>query len=760
MHVAIITTESVGPTRTGGIATFTFNLARLLKRHTSDKVTIVYAGPVTNPPSEWLHLYKREQIDFILVNERHSSLHYPTGFGQEMFVQRAESAFAKLPKDVDVVYLQENGATGFHLVRSRRFNATKLPVTVTMMHGSRDWVLETMEIVPDSGYYDLSISFMEQYGIQYSDFVLSNSQYLLDWVIQRGWKLPDRVHVMGLPFLPEHAFQNYYTHPAASFSRLIFFGRLETRKGFELFIETLLYLLSKEKSPAKTKISLYGIQEIVLLGREDVHRYGTARAAGKLLEAYGLKVTYIHDLDTLRAQQYLLDHAADSLVVIPSLAETLGYTVIETSLLPGINAIYANAGGIPEVIGTQHSDQLFEPNVIPFARKLEVWLQQGPRADRHLGQWDYATCNARWLSFHQEACALALSRKTEAPISITEPTLIDICVPYDRQHSSLPEFLQMLATQNAIARCTVTVAGSGVVQAGETDNFQHLETLYRDRGWRFVRLDDEQGTNAARNAAASSGHAPYLLFLSADCLLAPNTLERFIAAGLASGDDCLTCFTGELTQPLSFDQWDQAAKMLKSIHIPLGNAPVAGMLANVFGQQGFLVRRAAFEALNGFSTRYRYFPDLPNDDYAFLTVLSLNGYQLDVIPELLLIKNGVKTGSANFYQREMRVQSLYANHLKKIKMESLIPLLFTTHVTLKHLIGVQQMGVPGSMTDAHFFHLGEQLIPLFENPQWINSSTSEELTRNLHDPAWVAYRIPWCKLILALFYKLRKQFIR
>jgi hypothetical protein len=169
------------------------------------------------------------------------------------------------------------------------------------------------------------------------------------------------VRVLGYPFLPD---EHIVVPPdpvgaPSTFKRLVFFGRLETRKGFEMFCDTLLML----KADSQTA-PLHGIEEIVFLGKEGNQRFETARAAADLLEkGLSIPVRLRTTSDSYQARQYLAEHITDTLVTMPSLIDNFPFDVIEASLIPGLNLICSNQGGQPEILGPQGHDQTFAPTV-------------------------------------------------------------------------------------------------------------------------------------------------------------------------------------------------------------------------------------------------------------------------------------------------------------------------------------------------------------------------------------------------------------
>ena len=81
-----------------------------------------------------------------------------------------------------------------------------------------------------------------------ADVVISPSAYMVDWMQDRGWTLPERVFVQQYVrsrVVAETAADAERTaeaarrRPTPAGSEIVFFGRLETRKGIELFCDAL-----------------------------------------------------------------------------------------------------------------------------------------------------------------------------------------------------------------------------------------------------------------------------------------------------------------------------------------------------------------------------------------------------------------------------------------------------------------------------------------------------------------------------------------
>jgi hypothetical protein len=325
--------------------------------------------------------------------------------------------------------------------------------------------------------------------------------------------------------------------PAKHFKRIVFLGRLETRKGLELFVDGLVRLQQSNES------CLEHIGEVVLLGKEGHHAYGgSMEAADRLKRALDRRVEAFTGMDTHDAQAYLSERVADSLVVMPSLVDNMPYAVIEGSLIPGLNLICSSYGGMPEVLGPSGDSQLFEPFVVPLAKKLEEWLQRGPVASSELGHYDWRRHNRLWLDFHEEASGSARKiAQGTAPRQSPSGAGVDVCIPYFNKGRYLPQLLAALEHQSTQG-FTVTVVNDASTDEESVRTFEEMAKLYEPRGWTFISNEENRGLSATRNLAASQGSGKYVVFVDADNVPALDMISRFRTSIERSGDDCLTSY--------------------------------------------------------------------------------------------------------------------------------------------------------------------------------------------------------------------------
>jgi len=117
---------------------------------------------------------------------------------------------------------------------------------------------------------------MERYCSERCDFLISPSQYMLDWARRNSVRLPERRAI--LPYLFDSKIKAVgYRKPQG---KVIFFGRLEMRKGLLLFLEALLEL-DRRGAFAERPV------EVTFLGKPGHTTDGGALASiGKFRELY------------------------------------------------------------------------------------------------------------------------------------------------------------------------------------------------------------------------------------------------------------------------------------------------------------------------------------------------------------------------------------------------------------------------------------------------------------------------------------------
>jgi glycosyltransferase involved in cell wall biosynthesis len=189
-------------------------------------------------------------------------------------------------------------------------------------------------------------------------------------------------------------------------SHLVFFGRLEERKGINIFLEALA---SEELKSFRFRLTF--------LGREATRSVDEIRA---FVAEHRPDLTATLDLQPYltsdEAQAFLA--ATDCVAVIPSLIDNSPCVVYEC-LKHGQAFIAAGSGGIPELIHAEDRDlYLFDPTASGLIAKLrDVLSSESWKAPRP--SYDPSDIGGQWLAWFDEQTASGprANRPIETPPS-------------------------------------------------------------------------------------------------------------------------------------------------------------------------------------------------------------------------------------------------------------------------------------------------------------------------------------------------------
>ena len=655
--------------RAGGVGAFVTHWAKLLKNSGEEVAIILTHAEVQTPgldPQRAAN-YRSWGIEFI---ELHSDPPSPDRW-PEAWAMRLSEKLHPILLQYDAVYFQDWANLAFHTVRVNRFSKTPGPICITVLHGPSNWVRtgnRKYPQIPD----DLHLEFVERYSAEHSDVVIAPSNYMLEWAKNEGWKFRTAPVVLGLPYSP--ADDSELQPEAAAKKRVIFFGRLETRKGANLFTKALIELWSEHPDISRS------IEEIVLLGHED--EPGSVETVKRHLAKTGLRVVHVGNLDSEQAGRYLRQHARGAVAVIASAYENFPYAVIETSLIPGLRMLCSRGGGTPEVLAGRDDGRLFDPEPRSLAAKLHSVLVES-NSDPSAPPYDFRAANDAWLAFHRDILERARPKKN-IETAHAKPS-VSVCIPYFNKARYFPELLSCIEAQT-LTQFTVVAVDDGSHQPAAKDVFDAMAGKYEQRGWVFLRQENAF-VDAARNKAARHSDSEYLFFIDADDLIPPHAIERMLEAAVISGVDCLVSasvlFSG-----------DQPPYSTTAKYMPIGANLVAGLIEPIiFGGPMILVRRKAFEAIGG----YREVRGAAHEDWELQARLAMHGFDTDVLPEYLhqyrQLPDGLAKTSDGFIAKR-RIIDCYEEQFSKIGMHGMAGLMFALYRRCQELEGAVRENVP------------------------------------------------------------------
>ena len=609
-RICFISTELVGARNNGGIGTAQTNLAKTLAAG-GHQVTILYFRKPDRPLTDQLRAYYAGLGIEIVQNEDFDKdfygrgrIRYPYGTYEWLRTQ-----------SFDVVHAPELHAYLYYALLAKRLGlAFANTIFVIGTHCSSEWLAE-LNHTSLSDKDQLIAPYMERAGVAMADVVWSPSHYLLDWMREANWPLGDNCWFRRLSYLPYEGLEPDAS-AGAPITELVFFGRLQKRKGVELFCDAIDRLQPLIRGLGRPfKVTFLGDNYLAQTGlTADFH---TRRAA-----AWGHEVLLIEDYDVPRALAYLSQPGR--LAVVPSLSDNSPNTIHEC-LLYKIPFAASNIGGIPELVAESDRDRvLFAPRGADCARVLGELLLAPARPVTP--SFDVTEVNRGWVEWHDQTIAAVRAAQPAAPKQ--EPPSITVCISHFNRTRLLRQALAGLARQT-YRNFDVVVADDGSTDPAEIQALAELEPWLAERGWTLVRQANAY-LGAVRNRGALEAKGDYLFFLDDDDVLVPTALETFARAAAHSGADLLD----PVYMTFVSEEEPGAATEIPSRFIALGGGLALSSVwnTNTFGGAAFLVRRKAFLDLGGFTTDY----GIGHEDWEFLIRAELAGLDLYLLPESLV----------------------------------------------------------------------------------------------------------------------------
>ena len=397
LRVCIATEEIVGPVRNGGIASTYYHLARMLAAD-DHQVTVLYlkGNRCENETiNHWIDWYARHDIKFVPLPFESIPQH---GFAP--FWQRRYYAFYRWlseQKPFDVVHTSEWRGGAFYVLGAKRiglkFQDTLFLVKSSSPHiWNRHYQMRTIE-----NNSMLACSHAEQKTIEWADIVIGGSAHLLSFMERVGYQLPEgRIYVQPnvIDFQDLKIKENrpdYQYGQKVKSGELVFFGRLEARKGLEIFCDALDQLAGEGVVP--DKVYFLGKQGQNMPSHPNLENIDYIRMKA---DRWPFDVEILSDRDQREAIEFLC--AKPRIAVMPSLIENSTMTVYE-ALVHKIPFLATRVGGTPELIDSAfHDATLTEPHPVKLAQDLRRIMQEGGTVAK--ASFAYKDNMATWRGFH------------------------------------------------------------------------------------------------------------------------------------------------------------------------------------------------------------------------------------------------------------------------------------------------------------------------------------------------------------------------
>ncbi|MBX9884644.1 MAG: glycosyltransferase family 4 protein [Novosphingobium sp.] len=597
-RICIATEQVMGPVRNGGIGNTYGALAIMLAEAGFDTTVLYLRGTKveTDTIEHWIAFYAQRGVKLVPC---------PDYAPAEGFASNADR-WLRIPYNMmrhliehpmDVVHVSEWRGTSYLSLLAKR-QGLAFQNTLFLVKTSSPWMWNrlygshTLERADD-----LVKIHAERRSVEMGDVVIGGSLHLLRWMASQGYALPEgRCFVQPNvatfdklePLMHSRALPRGKRTPI---DEIVFFGRLEARKGLFIFCQAIRRLIRKGVELPK-RISFMGKPG----GRMPSHPdHDTVDYIREVSRGWPVEVQILTEFQQYDAVKYLLDGAR--LAVMPSIIENSSMAIYEAAIC-GIPCVATDVGGNSELIApADHAAVLCKPHPVSLGDKLEEALRLGgmvphPSFDNH-------TNIETWRRFHRklggplreelldrvrparppdEASKAAVAIYYAGDRAALEVTLSSLAL----QHGALEEVLVAIDAEEDDARETVCAALA-------QHDFSHrvVDAFDLDAGAAFNRLAQE--TAAAR-----------VLFLWEGADLAPAALATLIRCSQSAEAKVMNYLYRERS-----DARGGAGARRGKLRATVISGPTDSFLWNDLVEVPLLVDRAAFLELGGFTADYR-----------------------------------------------------------------------------------------------------------------------------------------------------------
>ena len=602
--VCFVVTELLGTAPFGGIATATTHDALVLAKVGYD-VEILYCGHDPGMTPEWERRYGDAGIRIRRLNRS-------TPVGPQMAADSYRVYEQLRVHPPAVIIFQDWGGLGFCSMQAKRSGEFRQSRLVHICHGPGDWLREANRR-QEVDATDLAVAWMERRSAGLADTVVGPSRYLVDWMADRGWELPSDVHV--IPYFTEghvasldRPLREVTEHPPLE--ELVFFGRLEERKGVRVFAEAL----NRIGPDVLAGVGVTFLGRAAPMSTDDVE----AMLRPELLRS--VDVRFETGLDQAGARWYL-SHPG-RVAVIPSLIDN-SPNVIYECIEDRVPFLASDTGGNPELVHREDRGRvLFRPDAGALAEVLGRVLADGVVPAPARPSFDGPTSLAAWRK--------VLDPTVAADAATRERAGTDVGVTLVITHHDQGRYIEA-AVASAVAQ-THELLEIVVIDDGSTDpaSLEVLDAIEAKDWGRPVRVvrQDNRYLGAARNAAARLATTDYVAFCDDDDVLVEDYIATLLDTAVRTGAGAVV--NALLNREVDADG-EFRTDRIDPVWVFLDGAIDVGTIWNTFGGAAMLVRRDVLFAVGGFHERR----GLGHEDWDLLIRFALAGHEVLCVPRPL-----------------------------------------------------------------------------------------------------------------------------
>jgi len=619
LRILIATEEIVGPVRNGGIASTYYHLARGLAAEGHD-VTICYlkGREVENETAEhWVEHYAQFGITFVPLPD----LGEPLAGASAKWQARWLSFYRWLrdSEHFDIVHSSEWRGGAFYALQAKRLGLA-FQDTLFVIKTSSPYIWNRHYQMQPIDNVDLLIaSFAEQKCVEWADMVVGGSAHLLSFMDHIGYSLPEgRTYVQpNIVDFSEVIVED--KRPERDFGdlvkarELVFFGRLEPRKGLDLFVLAVDMLVAQ--GVAIGRVTFLGKPGEPLATQQGMQPLDFIREHA---EHWPFPADIVTDLNQPEALSLMCSR--DMIAVMPSLIENSTMAVYE-ALVHKIPFIASDVGGTAELINpADHGETLVPPDTEALTLRIGAALEDGqPLAHP---AFDNDANLATWYGFHRYVAAEGIAALTPEIATPRARETVGLII-----HAATSEALDNALGQALTAEGMDAISLYTAIQISDSQR-KAIDELPADK----ITLIEAIGTAAGAcfNKALETANTDILIFQAAnDVGFKAGFAEKL---RLASAAQPAALFTS-----LFEFAADAEGGNPDTVFAPMGDDPASQALTGAaYGLELVAGRASSFRDLGAFEA-YRVPKGMVHE---YVTRAAQQHRDLFVMPETLITHGG------------------------------------------------------------------------------------------------------------------------
>lgn len=615
MKIGIVTEEVSLHPPFGGIATASEGLIKALKAAGHEVDLLFFPDtPVTQRDPEAEAPLNLQIFDVTAANK----------LAGQRASSRSYAAYQALKDtDYDLLLWPDYRGIGYYSMQATRCGSGLCNTRhLVLCYGPLAWCRETSSHLvfnPPQAEVDN----LERECYRLADLVVFNSAFLQSWCQQRRYEIARSVVIPSL--VPAHFRADGTLRDSSDFenvgqmhaiNELAFFGRLESRKGFEVFVDALR-LLAKRRDLTDLRVLFFGrpIKNRGVWAHVDI--------IDKLIDL-PIKLFLVDDASTQDFLEYCQSRAV--LALTPSIDDNLPGTMIEC-VNHRIPLLASNCGGAPEIVATEDHAWLCPPEAEALAQRLDRALTEGHPTLKpaHYPQQILSS----WIeTLTQESSRPPQAAGLNLEVAAKEDVTVGV-VHYNRPHM-LARALESLLQQTTLPKRLVVIDDNSPCRS----ELEVVLGTYREKCERLGIVFDTifNSSNiylgACRNRILESVDTTWVLFQDDDDVAMPDMLAKLL--GIAKAQDADIAVPHLYYLPERGNETTPYEQVVASPKQPTwffrGPDVDWGPYGNPFGPACSLFRTQAMKEVGA----YTELIGVGFEDYELLYKMALRGYRFAI----------------------------------------------------------------------------------------------------------------------------------